>query len=208
MGGFPPIGLVVDTNGVLRGTPKGTAASRFRVCAVDLSGARSCETLTLQPQPAVAPNPTARSGGAGRAVAVVGGLALAAGGIAVAASALQVAEEGSTGASGGMTYVDSQGIVCFYNAGGVLSSCSGQIVVNITNKIAVGSTLRLFGSFWGGNRATTTSPPGSINFLLTGGTGGTSCPGPLTSLALLNLSESSSTVIASVGGISIPVTCR
>jgi hypothetical protein len=104
MGGFPPMGLVVDVNGVLRGTPSGTLGSRFRVCAVDMSGARSCETITLPPpQPAAAPNAVAlqanpnppKKGMGMRPLAVVLGLGAAA--VAVgAASQLATVEDTST----------------------------------------------------------------------------------------------------------------
>jgi hypothetical protein len=98
MGGFPPIGLVVDANGVLRGTPKGTIASTFRVCAVDLSAAQSCETITVQPQPALPANQRAEAtpraeagnkggGGGGDAALIIAGLA-AAGGAAVLVASL------------------------------------------------------------------------------------------------------------------------
>ena len=116
--------------------------------------------------------------------------------------------DGDTGGSAGMTLEAPAVITCIYNAGGVLSNCSGNILVKIDNKVAAGSTLRLNGAAFGGNRTISTSLPGSINFFLTGGAGGTSCPGPVTSLALLNLSVSTSTVIASAGGFTIPVTCR
>jgi hypothetical protein len=116
--------------------------------------------------------------------------------------------DGDTGGSAGMTLEAPAVITCIYNAGGVLSTCSGNILVKIDNKVAAGSTLRLTGAAFGGNRTISTSLPGSINFFLTGGAGGTSCPGPVTSLALLNLSVSTSTVIASAGGFTIPVTCR
>jgi hypothetical protein len=192
-------------------TATGTMASAAK-CMADYSP-RSQSASGQEPEPAsIAQTPAKDASppkkGTGTKI-IVGTLA----GTAAAAGALYFANQyaaldGDTGGSGGMTYLDSQGIVCLYNAGGLLSNCSGNVLVNITNKIAVGSTIRLSGSFWGGNRTTSTSPPGSINFFLTGGTSGTSCPGPLTSLALINLSESTSTVIASVGGISIPVTCR
>jgi hypothetical protein len=51
-GGFPPMGLFLDKNGVLRGTPRSTMASRFRVCAIDESANQSCRQITLQPKPA------------------------------------------------------------------------------------------------------------------------------------------------------------
>ena len=214
---FLPPGLSIDGDGILKGDDPAllTKLDEGLPLCVRQVDVERCKTIKFGEKTKNVEDNIAKAidngsgppkkGMGGARVAILG---LGLGGAAVlAASALQVTEEGAAGGSGGMTYVDSQGIVCFYNAGGVLSNCSGQVVVNITNKIAVGSTIRLQGSFWGGNRTTTSSPPGSINFFLTGGAG-QSCPGPLTSLALTNLSESSSTVIASVGGISIPVNCR
>jgi hypothetical protein len=219
---FLPPGLSIDGNGILTGDdPERLANLDIPMCVRQLH-VEQCRTIHLRndskpiliEQRPIAEaidngsSPAKKGMGKGGALLVVGGLALAAGGIAVAASAAQLTEDGSTGGGGGgMTYLDSQGIVCLYNAGGVLSNCSGNVLVNITNKVAAGSTLRLSGSFWGGNRTISTSPPGSINFFLTGGAG-SSCPGPLTSLALVNLSQSTSTVIATAGGFSIPVTCR
>lgn len=46
--GFPPMGVHLDKDGNLTGTlPKGARASTFRVCAVDLGGAQSCQTVTI-----------------------------------------------------------------------------------------------------------------------------------------------------------------
>jgi hypothetical protein len=164
------------------------------------------EPVPVAQTPAKGAAPPKKRMGPVATTVLVGGT-LAAGAVAAKYYADQVASLDGGGESGSMTLGAAGVITCLYNAGGVLSNCSGNILVNITNKIAIGSTLRLSGSFWGGNRVTEKSPPGSINFFMTGGAG-TSCPGPLTSLALVNLSVSSSTVIASLGGISIPVTCR
>jgi hypothetical protein len=91
-GGFPPMGLVLDKNGVLRGTPRGTMASTFRVCAVDQSATQSCRQITLQPQPANANtdangNLTADQGGTGGgnpALLILGGAAALGAGLAAA----------------------------------------------------------------------------------------------------------------------------
>jgi hypothetical protein len=45
--GFPPLGLNLNLNGLLTGTPSATGTRTFRVCAVDLAGFQSCETVSL-----------------------------------------------------------------------------------------------------------------------------------------------------------------
>ena len=180
---FLPPGLSIDGDGILKGDDPALLSEleELPLCVRQLD-VEMCKKVHVREKTEIREDPVAKpidngSGpakkgmGKGGALLAVGGLALAAGGIAVAASAAQLTEEASTGGGGGMTYLDSQGIVCLYNAGGVLSSCSGNVLVNITGKIAVGSTLRLSGFVWGGNRTISTSPPGSVNFFLTGGTG-------------------------------------
>lgn len=101
--GFPPIGVSLDANGVLRGTPRGNLLSRFRVCAVDASANQSCQEIALQPQPANAPanqgqqaaggaGATARRHGAGGPL-LLGAILLSAGGVALGASALKTASD-------------------------------------------------------------------------------------------------------------------
>jgi hypothetical protein len=217
---FLPPGLSIDGNGILQGDDPALLSEldELPLCVRQLDvemckPIRILEKTLIREDPIAKPldngaGPPKKGMGAAKAVVLAGGLGLAAGGIALAASAANLADPGSSGGSNGMSLVSAQGILCLYNAGGVLSNCSANVLVNITGGIPVGSTLRLQGSFWAGNRTTSTSPPGSINFYLTGGTGGTSCPGPLTSLDLLNLSQSTSVIIASAGGFAIPVTCR
>jgi len=87
MGGFPPMGMWVDLNGVLRGRPSGTRGATFKVCAVDLSERQSCQNVTVpDPNPArekdaqvVASPEKKKSGGNGAklAVGVLGGAAVA-----------------------------------------------------------------------------------------------------------------------------------
>lgn len=51
-GTFPPIGLVLDLNGTLAGTPDGNSGTyTFGVCAVDLAGSNVCPSVTLTVQP-------------------------------------------------------------------------------------------------------------------------------------------------------------
>lgn len=45
--GAPPIGMIVDLNGNLRGTPHVPGTYTFGVCAVDLVGAFSCKTTKI-----------------------------------------------------------------------------------------------------------------------------------------------------------------
>jgi hypothetical protein len=76
MGGFPPMGMWVDLNGVLRGKPTGKRGATFKVCAVDLSERSSCKDVSV-PDPVAAAR--AKSGGNGSKVllGVVGGAAVA-----------------------------------------------------------------------------------------------------------------------------------
>jgi hypothetical protein len=109
MGGFPPIGLVLDANGVLRGTPKGTAASHFSVCAVDMNGARSCDVVNLQPQPAAAPNQKAKKGmNPARVLVVAGGLTAGAL-LAASAANMSVEEDASCGPAPTLVVVSAGG---------------------------------------------------------------------------------------------------
>ena len=57
--GFPPLGLTLYPNGLLKGTPTAAAQRTFTVCAVDLGGHQCCiqTTLTvLEPRINVTPN--------------------------------------------------------------------------------------------------------------------------------------------------------
>jgi hypothetical protein len=74
MGGFPPMGMWIDLNGVLRGTPKNTHAASFSVCAEDMGGHSDCQRITMQPTPAPKSGPNAALLAAGAGVAVGGAL--------------------------------------------------------------------------------------------------------------------------------------
>lgn len=50
--GAPPMGMIVDLNGNLTGTPSVTGTYTFGVCAVDLVGAQSCKTTSIVVNPA------------------------------------------------------------------------------------------------------------------------------------------------------------
>lgn len=56
--GFPPMGLKLDINGVLEGTPTGTGTSEFQVCVKDVGGRSVCKTYSMT----VAPKTTSTSG--------------------------------------------------------------------------------------------------------------------------------------------------
>ncbi len=45
--GFPPMGLKLDMNGVLKGTPTGTSDSKFQVCVKDVGGRSACRTYSM-----------------------------------------------------------------------------------------------------------------------------------------------------------------
>jgi hypothetical protein len=60
--GTPPMGMIVNLKGVLTGTPKLAGSYTFRVCAVDLVGATSCGSATVQVGEAT-PSATSRAQG-------------------------------------------------------------------------------------------------------------------------------------------------
>lgn len=49
--GFPPMGLKLDMNGVLKGTPTGTGDSKFEVCVKDVGGRSACRTYSMSVSP-------------------------------------------------------------------------------------------------------------------------------------------------------------
>jgi len=51
LGGFPPLGMFLNLNGLLTGTPTVAGTSNFRVCAVDLSGTSVCQPVSLTVNP-------------------------------------------------------------------------------------------------------------------------------------------------------------
>lgn len=57
--GFPPIGMHLNLNGTLTGTPSVAGVSNFVVCAVDLSRNTACDTVrfTVDPAPVSPPAP-------------------------------------------------------------------------------------------------------------------------------------------------------
>jgi hypothetical protein len=104
-GGFPPMGLFLDKNGVLRGTPRSTMASSFQVCAVDQSANQSCRRITLRPKPARA-NANAAAGQGGPDVAllgILGGAAAVGTGLVVANMAAANETTNTRKCSGGQT---------------------------------------------------------------------------------------------------------
>lgn len=50
--GFPPMGIILDTNGNLSGTPSASGNSTFGVCVVDTAGKNKCENINLNVDPA------------------------------------------------------------------------------------------------------------------------------------------------------------
>lgn len=97
MGGFPPLGMWVDLNGVLRGTPKNNKPATFSVCAVDLSGRYDCQKVTVQPTQREA-SAGKKSGGKGAKMAV--GAVLAGGAVAAGVYAGKMASDLATMSSG------------------------------------------------------------------------------------------------------------
>jgi hypothetical protein len=117
---------------------------------------------------------------------------------------------GGSGSGGGMTFVGGS-FNCTYNAGGVVSSCANSsITVNITMKFAAGSRLKLATDSISSLDlfTTTASAPGNVTFRTFSGGGWFDRCGPAqTRLLLVNTSVSTSAV-ASVSGLSVPITCR
>ena len=86
--GFPPMGLILGIDGVLRGTPTADGTSKFQVCVKDVGGRSACRTysLTVTPKstPKQTPTPKSKSvcptklnppcGSAQNGVAAAGGL--------------------------------------------------------------------------------------------------------------------------------------
>jgi hypothetical protein len=70
MGGFPPMGMWIDMNGVLRGKPRNNKLANFSVCAVDMGGRSDCQRISIQPKapPKGGPNAALLAVGAGVAV--------------------------------------------------------------------------------------------------------------------------------------------
>jgi hypothetical protein len=46
--GFPPMGMILNPNGLLMGAPSSPGTSSFTVCAVDAAGAQSCRGVTIE----------------------------------------------------------------------------------------------------------------------------------------------------------------
>lgn len=88
MGGFPPMGMWVDMNGVLRGKPsKNAKGASFSVCAVDMGGRSDCQQIDMPAPQAGGVNPALLAVGAGAGIAAgiyagsaLGDLATTAGG--------------------------------------------------------------------------------------------------------------------------------
>jgi len=51
--GFPPMGLILGIDGVLKGTPTAKGTSKFQVCVKDVGGRSTCRTYSLTVNPAV-----------------------------------------------------------------------------------------------------------------------------------------------------------
>jgi hypothetical protein len=56
--GFPPMGLTLGIDGVLKGTPTAAGTSKFQVCVKDVGGRSTCQTYSLTVNPAGNSNAT------------------------------------------------------------------------------------------------------------------------------------------------------
>ena len=56
--GFPPMGLILGIDGVLKGTPTAEGLSKFQVCVKDVGGNSTCRTYSLRVNPANTSNNT------------------------------------------------------------------------------------------------------------------------------------------------------
>jgi hypothetical protein len=108
-----------------------------------------------------------------------------------------------------MTYVSGT-FTCTFNAGGVLNLCNNSnIRVNITTRMAVGTTLRLTASGMVSSSLpqTQSDPPGTVTFQNFNGPGNfDTCPAPISQLLLFNISNPNSVI--ATASVSIPVSCR
>lgn len=157
---------------------------------------------------------------AGSAAGIVGGMyasdyiskQIDSGGSSASSGSSSSGGSSGSGTVGGMTYGGGASFNCAYNAGGIVTSCAGSsITVNITVPMSVGSNLKLSTNHIQSNGvvATRSNPPGTVTFSgFSGGGWFDQCGPPITRLDLFNTSVSSSTVVASVSGLSLPVTCR
>lgn len=113
MGGFPPLGMWVDLNGVLRGTPKNNRPATFSVCAVDLSARYECKKVTVAPQTPQASASKKSGGNAGKAaVVILGGAALAGAAVYAGSAMADLATMGGSGASSRNCIVSVMGHGC------------------------------------------------------------------------------------------------
>ena len=56
--GFPPMGLILGIDGVLKGTPTAKGTSKFQVCVKDVGGRSTCGTYSLTVNPKSEQNTT------------------------------------------------------------------------------------------------------------------------------------------------------
>jgi len=56
--GFPPLGLILGIDGVLKGTPTAAGTSKFQVCVKDVGGRSTCRTYSLTVNPTNTTNTT------------------------------------------------------------------------------------------------------------------------------------------------------
>ena len=59
--GFPPMGLVLGIDGVLKGTPTAKGTSKFQVCVKDVGGRSTCRTYSLTVNSASTPKKNSNS---------------------------------------------------------------------------------------------------------------------------------------------------
>ncbi len=64
-GGFPPLGVVLQPNGCLSGTPSVSGTSNFTVCAIDLNGTQICRPSSVTAMPSQAKTYTGTLSGSG-----------------------------------------------------------------------------------------------------------------------------------------------
>jgi hypothetical protein len=183
--GFPPIGMHLNLNGTLTGTPTVAGVSNFVVCAVDLSRNSACDTVrfTVEPgaaAPPASPPPAPPAGGSTTTF--------------VSSTGIECVGRGN---------------------GPVQGTCTGRITVRVGQSLPVGTAVWVMvqaQAFLAGSVTTTTSPPGQITIAFQGQiqmfnfNDDIVCP-TVTSVAVTRDSRQG-LILGDLTGARIPVTCR
>jgi len=134
--GFPPLGIHLDKDGNLRGKlAKGYRERPFRVCAVDLNGTPSCQTITIPATAAAGAQQTKTSAKASKEAkhGHGGAVALAVAGAGAAAGAGIYMAERQTSTSSGSGGACISGRNCIVSVLGSGCECSQSTATGACN---------------------------------------------------------------------------